>query len=46
MRFVVVFSGIRDIGLGFSATVVWDLNEIGTAGRDNDALGVVIVLSG
>ena len=42
--FVVVFNGIG--GLGFSATTVWDMKDTGTAGRDSDALGVVIVLSG
>jgi hypothetical protein len=41
MMFVVVFNGIS--GVGFSA---WDMKDAGTAGRDSDALGVVIVLSG
>jgi hypothetical protein len=41
MMFVDVFKGTG--GIGFS---VWDMKDIGTAGRDSDALGVVIVLSG
>jgi hypothetical protein len=47
MIFVVVFSGISGVGFpDFSAIAVWDIKDAGTAGRDNDALGVVRVLSG
>jgi hypothetical protein len=44
MMFVVVFNGIG--GFGFSAITVCVMKDTGTAGRDIDALGVVIVLSG
>lgn len=40
---VVVFNGI---GVDFSVTAFWVMKDTGTAGRDSDALGVVIVLSG
>jgi hypothetical protein len=44
MMLVVVFNGIG--GVGFSARAFWVMKDTGTAGRDIDALGVVIVLSG
>jgi len=44
MMLVVVFNGIG--GDAFSATAFWVMKDTGTAGRDSDALGVVIVLSG
>lgn len=46
MIFVVVFSGMSGVFPDFSARAVWDMKDAGTAGRDIDALGVVIVLSG
>jgi hypothetical protein len=44
MMFVVVFSGIG--GVDCSAITVCCMKDTGTAGRDSDAFGVVIVLSG